>query len=185
MRSLICACRQRILDVILEAIFRGHHSRDAALGISAIALLDIVFGYDQDPERRRNLQRGTQPRDAGADDQDIGEKMRRVLGMKWYQVAAGEDHEAVAPFVWRDSDSQHFAATTQVASVFDYRPKSLDTGIWATFLCKSCAKHTPLWLHRNDASCTETHLLHRKAQAIQKCWSPKGLCRFGHFSLFC
>jgi len=40
--------------------------------------------------------------------------------------------------------------------------------LWAAFMCKCCAKHTPLWLHRNDVSCTETHLLHRNALVAQK-----------------
>ena len=42
------AGRQRVLDVVLEAIFRRQNAGDAALGIVAVALLDVVLGDDED-----------------------------------------------------------------------------------------------------------------------------------------
>src|SRR5215471_13266939 len=52
-----CPCGKGVLNVVLETVFRGEDARDAALGIAAIALLDIVFGDDENAEMVRYLQR--------------------------------------------------------------------------------------------------------------------------------
>ena len=67
---------QRVLDVVLEAVLRRAHGGDAALGVAAVALLDLVLGDDQDVHRRRRGQGGPQPGDAAADDEHVGEDVR-------------------------------------------------------------------------------------------------------------
>ena len=78
---------QRVLDVVLEAVLRRQHAGDAALGVVAVALLNVVLGDDQDVEVGRHFQGRAQARDAGADDQDVGEEVRRLLGAELNQVA--------------------------------------------------------------------------------------------------
>ena len=65
------------------------HAGDAALGVVAVALLDAVLGDDQHIEVARHLQGRPQPGDAGADDQQVGEDVRRVLGGKLAQITLG------------------------------------------------------------------------------------------------
>jgi len=67
------AGRQRVLDVILEAVLRRHDPRDAALSIGAAALLHLVLGNDEHVERCRYLQSGPQAGDAGADHEHVCE----------------------------------------------------------------------------------------------------------------
>ena len=77
----------RVLDMVLEAILRRQHAGDAALGVGAVALLEAVLGDDEHVEVRGHLQRGPQAGDAGADDEDVGENVRRLLGIELHQIA--------------------------------------------------------------------------------------------------
>ena len=77
-------------DVVLEVVLGVHHPRDTALGIRAVALADLVLGDDQGAERLRHAEGGPEAGDAPADDQDVGEVVRQVLGVERGQVATGE-----------------------------------------------------------------------------------------------
>ena len=79
---------QGILDVILETVLGGHHARDAALGIIAVALLNAILGHDQDVEIRWNLEGGPQAGDARADHENVAEEMRGLLWAKGNQISA-------------------------------------------------------------------------------------------------
>ncbi len=83
------AGRERVLDMVLEAVFRRHDARDAPLGIIAVALLNLVLGDDEHVNARRHRQRRTQTRDAAADDEDVGENVRRLLRIELHQIAMG------------------------------------------------------------------------------------------------
>jgi hypothetical protein len=83
---------ERILDVILKAILRRQHPRDAALGVVARTLLNLVLGDDEHVERRRDFERRAQARNAGADDEDVGEDVRRPLGIELHEVAVRRRH---------------------------------------------------------------------------------------------
>ena len=78
-------------DVVLEVVLGVEDTGDPALGIRAIALADLILGDDQDPEPFRHAERRAEPGDAAADDQDVGEVMRQVLGIERGQVAPGQD----------------------------------------------------------------------------------------------
>ncbi len=80
---------QGILDVVFKAIFRRHDAGDAALSKTAVALLDLVLGDHEHVEVFRNLQSGPQSGDAGADHQNVGEQVRRLLRAELNQVAMG------------------------------------------------------------------------------------------------
>ena len=47
------AGRERVLDVVLEAVLGREHAGDAALGVGAVALLHLVLGDDQHVEVAR------------------------------------------------------------------------------------------------------------------------------------
>jgi len=79
-----------VLDVVLEAVLGRAHGGDAALGVGAVALLDAVLGDHQHPEVGRGGQGGAQAGDAAADDQQVGEQVRRLLGPEPHQVPLGE-----------------------------------------------------------------------------------------------
>ena len=78
---------ERVFDVVLEVVLGRHHAGDAALGPGAVAVLDAFFGDDEDIEIARGLECRAQPRDAGADDENIREKVRRPLGVELHEVA--------------------------------------------------------------------------------------------------
>src|SRR5205085_10919796 len=86
------AGRQGVLDVVLEAVLGRADGGDAALGVTAVALLDAVLGDDEDAQRRRDGEGGAQAGDAAADDQDVGEQVGGLLGAEAEQVALGEWH---------------------------------------------------------------------------------------------
>ena len=87
------AGRQRVLDVVLEAVLRRTHGRDAALGVAAVALLHAVLGDDQHLHVRRRGQGRPQPGDAAADHQQVGEDVRGLLGAEADQIAEGKCHD--------------------------------------------------------------------------------------------
>ena len=86
-----------VFDVVFEAIFRRQDPRDAALSVGAVALLDAILGDDEDIQVLRNGQGGTHARDAGADDEDIGEKVRCALGIELYQIAVRRHDDFLKP----------------------------------------------------------------------------------------
>ena len=90
----------RVLDVVLEAILRRQHAGDAALSVGAVALLDTVLGDDEDVDVRGDIQGGAQPRDAGADDEDVGEKVRRLLRIELHEIAVVWRHDVTSSARW-------------------------------------------------------------------------------------
>src|SRR5437868_1782693 len=70
------ACDQCVFDVVLEAVFRRQDACDTSLRVAAVALLNAIFGYDQNLEIRGHFQRGSEAGNAGADDEYVREKMR-------------------------------------------------------------------------------------------------------------
>ncbi len=84
-----------VLDVVLEAVLGGADGGDAPLGPGAVAELDLVLGDDQDAQAGRRRQGGPQPGDAAADDQQVGEQVRRVLRVEAEQVAVRKRHGSV------------------------------------------------------------------------------------------
>ena len=84
-----CAGGDRVLDVIFKAVLGRHDAGDAALGITAVALLDVILGHHQDAQLGRRLQGGAQAGDARTDDEDVCEKMRGLLRTEGRQVAGG------------------------------------------------------------------------------------------------
>jgi hypothetical protein len=83
---------QGVLDVVLEAIFRRAHGGDAALGVVAVALLQAVLGDDEGAQLARRGQGRTHAGDADADDEQIGEQMRRLLGTEANEITLGKRH---------------------------------------------------------------------------------------------
>ena len=82
------AGRQRVGDVVVEPVLGIEHAGDAPLGVVAVALADLVLGDDQHAIRLGDAQRSPEARDAAADDQDIGEVMRQLFGVKAHEIPA-------------------------------------------------------------------------------------------------
>jgi len=72
----VLSTRERVAKVGLPVILRidaADRCRDAALGDDRVRLAEQRFAHDRHPcTRRRGLDRGAQPRTAGADDQHVG-----------------------------------------------------------------------------------------------------------------
>ena len=66
-------------DVVLEVVLGVEHPGDPPLGVGAVALADLVLGHDQHPVRLADAERHPKPRQAAADDQDVGEVVRAGL----------------------------------------------------------------------------------------------------------
>ena len=88
---------ERVVDVVLEVVLGVEHAGDAALGVGAVALADLVLGDDQDPVRLGNPERRAQPGEAAADDQHVGEVVRQLTRVEAHQAASrggdGDEHE--------------------------------------------------------------------------------------------
>ena len=84
---------ERVGDVILEPVVGAQHAGDAALGVVAVGLLELVLGDDQRREPRIDRHRRPQPGDAAADDQHVDEVVRHPLGMKGDEVAGDVGHD--------------------------------------------------------------------------------------------
>ena len=76
------AGRQGVGDVVVEPVLGVEDPGDPPLGVVAVALAHLVLGHDQDAIAFGDAQRGPEPRDPAADDQDIGEVMRQLPGVE-------------------------------------------------------------------------------------------------------
>ena len=78
----------RVRDVQLGRIVGADRCGDAALGVAGIALARIGLGEDDDVAGFRQRERGAQPGDAAADDQEVA---AHVHGLLSYQPAQARD----------------------------------------------------------------------------------------------
>ena len=69
-------------DVVLEVVLGVEDAGDPPLGVGAVALADLVLGDDQDPVRLGDAEGRAEAGEAAADDQDVGEVVRQVLGVE-------------------------------------------------------------------------------------------------------
>ena len=77
---------ERVLQVVLGGVLRAERGGDAALRPARGAVVDEHLGDEQDAARAGGVQRGGQPGDAGADDDDVGR--RRPAGLRGEQARA-------------------------------------------------------------------------------------------------
>ena len=82
------AGRQRVGDVVVKPVVGIEHAGDAPLGVVAVALAHLVLGDGEHAVIARGFPAQTETRDPAADDQHIGEMMRKFFGVKADEVPA-------------------------------------------------------------------------------------------------
>jgi hypothetical protein len=80
------AGRERVGDVVVEAILRIDHARDAPLRPLARRGLQILLRDDGHREPRIDRQRRPQPGEAAAENEHVGEAVRHPLRAERDQV---------------------------------------------------------------------------------------------------
>ena len=82
------ARRERIGDVVVEPVVGIEHARDAPLGIVAVALAQLVLGHDEHAVMLGDAQSAAKSGNPAADDQNIGEMVRKVPQVEGDEVPA-------------------------------------------------------------------------------------------------
>ncbi len=104
--------RQRVLHVVLKAVFRPQHTGDSALGVVAVRIGGAFLGNGQHGKRRVHRQRRAKARQPSPDDQHIGETVRNPLGMKRHKISRKMgDHCVILgpPFAQRHPSPEAYA----------------------------------------------------------------------------
>ncbi len=73
--------------MVLKSVLRRHDAGDAALSVSAVALVETVLVEHQDVQIGRHLERSPDARDAGPNDQDVGELVVDLTGVERKEIA--------------------------------------------------------------------------------------------------
>ena len=79
---------QRIGDVVIKPVLRVKHPGDSALRVVAVAFAYLVLGDHENAMRGLQPERCAQAGDPTSDHQNVGEVMRKLLGVETHQVAA-------------------------------------------------------------------------------------------------
>ena len=113
--------RERVLDMVLETVFRRTHRGDAALGVAAVAQPQLVLCDDQHRHVRRRRQGRSQPGDAAADHQQVGEDVRGLLRAEADQITKGKCHTILA----KSNNHHRVTEDAEKTNAFDFSVSSV------------------------------------------------------------